>query len=182
MRLTKQLREAIYEDLRDLKFKAPEADLNKRINEFLINTYWSQLTKEEYQLLHTLPEKFLNYGTHNVIFSDNVYARMHVYLDKPLKHTGSMSYYFDHEDVSPETYKKFTSLAQERDQLEKDKNDFNHQVYAVLNSVTTVEKLKEVWVEVSDIVDRNINPNVSNAQYLPATTVTYLNSIIPLPQ
>ena len=27
MRLTKQLREAIYTDLHDLKFKAPEADL-----------------------------------------------------------------------------------------------------------------------------------------------------------
>lgn len=182
MRLTKQLREAIYDDLCDLKFKAPEADLNKRINEFLINTYWAQLTKEEYQLLHTLPTKLLNYGTRSITFADNVYDRMHVYLDMPLKSTGSMGCYFNHTSVSPETYKKYTSLAQERDQLNKDKIDFKHQVYAVLNSVTTVKKLKEVWVEVSDIVDRNINPNASNAQYLPATTITYLNSIIPLPQ
>ena len=64
MRLTKQLREAIYDDLRDLKFKATEADLQKRIKEFLIETYWAQLTKEEYQLLHTLPEKFLDYGVY----------------------------------------------------------------------------------------------------------------------
>lgn len=182
MRLTKQLREAIYDDLRDLKFKALEADLQKRIKEFLINTYWAQLTKEEYQLLHTLPRKFMGYGTHNIIFSDNVYDRMQVYLDKPLKRMDGMEYYFDYSLVLPETHKKFTSLAQERDQLKEDKDDFKHQVYAVLNSVTTVKKLKEVWVEVSDIVDRNINPNVSNAQYLPATTITYLNSIIPLPQ
>lgn len=182
MRLTKQLREAIYNDLRDLKFKAPEADLQKRIKEFLINTYWEQLTKEEYQLLHTLPKKFLGYGTYNITFSDNVYDHLQVRLDKPLKRVEGMSGYFNHKEVLPETYKKFTSLAQERDQLKKDKNDFKHQVYAVLNSVTTVKKLKEVWVEVSDIVDRNINPNVSNAQYLPATTITYLNSIIPLPQ
>ena len=182
MRLTKQLREAIYNDLYDLKFKAPEADLQKRIKEFLVETYWAQLTKEEYQLLHTLPEKFLNYGTHSIVFSDNVYNRMEVYLDKHLKSTGSMSKHFNHRDVLPEAYKKFISLAQERDQLKKDKDDFKHQIYAVLNSVTTVKKLKEVWVEVSDIVDRNINPNVSNAQYLPATTITYLNSIIPLPQ
>lgn len=182
MRLTKQLREAIYDDLRDLKFKAPEADLQKRIKEFLIETYWAQLTKEEYQLLHTLPKKFLDYGTHHIIFSDNVYDRMYMSLDKPLKSTGSMTNYFKHTDILPEAYKKFISLAQERDQLEKDKTDFKHQVYAVLNSVSTVKKLKEVWVEVSDIVDRNINPNVSNTQYLPATTITYLNSIIPLPQ
>ena len=182
MRLTKQLREAIYDDLRDLKFKAPEADLQKRIKEFLIETYWAQLTKEEYQLLHTLPEKFLNYGTRNIRFYDNVYNRIEVYLDIPLRHAGNMAYYFKHADVLPETYKKFILLAQERDQLKKDEDDFKHQVYAILNSVTTVKKLKEVWVEVSDIVDRNINPNVSNAQYLPATTVTYLNSIIPLPQ
>ena len=182
MRLTKQLREAIYDDLRDLNFKAPEADLQKRIKEFLIETYWAQLTKEEYQLLHTLPKKFLDYGTRNIRFFDNVYNRMEVYLDIPLRSTGSMKYYFNHKDVLPETHKKFTSLAQERDQLEKDEDDFKHQVYAVLNSVTTVKKLKEVWVEVSDIVDRNINPNASNAQYLPATTITYLNSIIPLPQ
>lgn len=182
MRLTKQLREAIYDDLRDLKFKAPEADLQKRTKEFLIKVYWSQLSKEEYQLIHTLPKKFLNCGTRNITFSDNVYDRMHVYLDTPLKHIGTMACYFNHKDVPSEVYKKFISLAQERDQLEKDKVDFKHQVYAVLNSVTTVKKLKEVWVEVSDIVDRNINPNASNAQYLPATTVTYLNSIIPLPQ
>ena len=182
MRLTKQLREAIYDDLRDLKFKALEADLQKRIKEFLIRTYWAQLTKEEYQLLHTLPEKLLNYGRGNIVFTDNVYDSMEIYLNKPLKHAGSMQYFFNHRNVLPETYKKFTSLAQERDQLEKDKDDFKHQVYAVLNSVTTVKKLKEVWIEVSDIVDRNINPNVSNAQYLPATTITYLNSIIPLPQ
>ena len=182
MRLTKQLREAIYNDLRDLKFKAPEADLQKRIKEFLINTYWTQLTKEEYQLLHTLPTKFLHYSTHLIGFSDNVYNRIDVRLDKPLRSTGSMLNHFNHSNVLPETYKKFISLAQERDQLKKDKDDFKHQIYAVLNSVTTVKKLKEVWVEVSDIVDRNINPNVSNAQYLPATTVTYLNSIIPLPQ
>ena len=182
MRLTKQLREAIYDDLHDLKFKAPEADMQKRIKEFLIEVYWAQLTKEEYQLLHTLPEKFLSYGTHNIIFTDEVYDVMRVLLDIPLKFAGNMTYYFKPADVLPETYKKFTSLAQERDQLKKDKDDFKHQVYAVLNSVTTVKKLKEVWVEVSDIVDRNINPNVSNAQYLPATTITYLNSIIPLPQ
>ena len=182
MRLTKQLREAIYDDLRDLKFKAPEADLQKRIKEFLINVYWAQLSKEEYQLLRTLPEKFLSHGTRNIIFTDKVYAVMRVSLDIPLRHTGNMAYYFNRMNVLPETHRKFTSLAQERDQLEKDKIDFKHQVYAVLNSVTTVKKLKEVWVEVSDIVDRNINPNVSNAQYLPATTITYLNSIIPLPQ
>lgn len=182
MRLTKQLREAIYTDLHDLKFKAPEADLQKRIKEFLINTYWAQLTKEEYQLLHTLPEKLLNYGARIVTFSDNVHKRMDVYSDTPLKCTGIMVNYFTHGNVPPKTYKKFISLAQERDQLEKDKDDFKHQVYAVLNSVTTVKKLKEVWVDVSDIVDRNVNPNVSNAQYLPATTITYLNSIIPLPQ
>ena len=182
MRLTKQLREAIYDDLRNLKFKAPEADLEKRTKEFLISTYWAQLSKEEYQLLHTLPKKLVNSGTSTVIFSDNVYGRMQVYLNTPLRITGSMGYYFTRQAVSPETYKKFTSLAQERDQLEKDKDDFKYQVYAVLNSVTTVKKLKEVWVEVSDIVDRNINPNASNAQYLPATTITYLNSIIPLPQ
>ena len=182
MRLTKQLREAIYDDLRDLKFKAPEADLQKRIKEFLIETYWAQLTKEEYQLLHTLPKKFIGYATRNIGFTDNVYSRMEVCLDTPLKCTGGMYRYFKHETVLPETYKKFTSLAQERDQIEKDKDDFKYQVYAVLNSVTTVKKLKEVWVEVSDIVDRSINPNVSNAQYLPATTITYLNSIIPLPQ
>lgn len=182
MRLTKQLREAIYNDLRDLKFKAPEADLQKRIKEFLISVYWAQLSKEEYQLLHTLPKKFLGCGRSNIIFSDKVYGRMQVYLDTSLKSTGNMGYYFTHESVLPETYRKFISLAQERDQLEKDKEDFEHQVYAVLYSVTTVKKLKEVWVEVSDIVDRNINPNISNAQYLPATTITYLNSIIPLPQ
>ena len=182
MRLTKQLREAIYTDLHDLKFKAPEADLQKRIKEFLISVYWAQLSKEEYQLLHALPKKLLNSGTSTIIFSDNVYSRMQVYLDTPLKLTGTMGYYFTRQSISPETYKKFISLAQERDQLEKDKDDFKHQVYAVLNSVTTVNKLKEVWVEVSDIADRNINPNVSNAQYLPATTVKYLNSIIPLPQ
>ena len=182
MRLTKQLREAIYDDLRDLKFKAPEADLQKRIKEFLIKTYWAQLTKEEYQLLHTLPEKFLDRGTYNITFSDNLYNRMEVRLYTPLKHAGNMTYYFNRMNVLPETHKKFTSLAQERDQLEKDKDDFKHQIYAVLNSVTTVKKLKEIWVEVSDIVDRNINPNVSNAPYLPAITITYLNSIIPLPQ
>lgn len=182
MRLTKQLREAIYDDLRDLKFKAPEADLQKRIKEFLISTYWAQLSKEEYQLLHTLPEKFLDYGIYIITFHDNVYDRIQVHLDTPLRHTGNITYSFKQADVLPETYKKFTSLAQERDQLKKDKIDFKHQVYAVLNSVTTVKKLKEVWVEASDIVDRNINPNMSNAQYLPATTITYLNSIIPLPQ
>ena len=95
------------------------------------------------------------------------------------KHGLSMDSYLQ---KCADLYKEVTSLAQERDQLEKDKIDFKHQVYAVLNSVTTVKKLKEVWVEVSDIVDRNVNPNASNAQYLPATTVTYLNSIIPLPQ
>lgn len=182
MRLTKQLREAIYTDLHNLKFKAPEADMQKRIKEFLISVYYAQLSKEEYQLLHTLPKKFLHSGTDTIIFSDNVYGRMQVYLDTRLKSTGTMGYYFTQVHVSPETYKKFISLAQERDQLEKNKDDFKHQVYAVLNSVTTVKKLKEVWVEVSDIVDRNLNPNASNAQYLPATTVKYLNSIIPLPQ
>ena len=182
MRLTKQLREAIYDDLRDLKFKTAEADLQKRIKEFLIKTYWAQLTKEEYQLLRTLPEKFLSHGIRNIRFSDNVYKRIEVYLDIPLKHAGNMTYYFNHMNVLPETHNKFTSLAQERDQLNKDKDDFKHQVYAVLNSVTTVKKLKEVWVEVSDIVDRNVNPNITNAPYLPAITITYLNSIIPLPQ
>lgn len=182
MRLTKQLREAIYTDLHGLKFKAPEADVQKRIKELLISTYWAQLSKEEYQLLRTLPKKFLGCGTSIIIFYDNVYGHMKICLDTPLKSTGNMEHRFNQRAVSPETYKKFISLAQERDQLEKDKDDFKHQVYAVLNSVSTVKKLKEVWVEVSDIVDRNINPNVSNAQYLPATTITYLNSIIPLPQ
>ena len=81
MRLTKQLREAIYTDLHDLKFKAPEADLQKRIKEFLISVYWAQLSKEEYQLLHTLPKKFLCTSV-RTIRSTGIYLFYEQYVDQ----------------------------------------------------------------------------------------------------
>jgi len=166
-----------------LKFPILFKDWEQRKNEFLLKAYWSQLSKEEYQLLHSLPEMIVGKPSVGYLyFYDKVYENISVSLTSYVMNANGQQYNMREHNVAKHIYQEYIALSKEKEKLDAEVESFKAQVWSVLNSVTTVNKLKELWVEISDIVDRNINPNISQSTYLPATTIAQLNKSIPLPQ
>ncbi|OCG56986.1 hypothetical protein A9G40_00750 [Gilliamella sp. Nev3-1] len=75
--------------------------------------------------------------------------------------------------VDHEFSKRFLSLQNQFKYLEKQKNDLEHEIMAILNSCATLKKLQEIWPESVNFLD-GIQANVIKDN-LPAVVVEDLN-------
>ncbi|OCG77346.1 hypothetical protein A9G42_05425 [Gilliamella sp. Nev6-6] len=69
--------------------------------------------------------------------------------------------------------KQYLSLQSQRENLEKQKTDLNHEIMAILNSCSTLKKLQEIWPESVNFLD-GIQADVIKTN-LPAVVVDDLN-------
>ncbi|OCG35759.1 hypothetical protein A9G26_12230 [Gilliamella sp. Bim1-2] len=69
--------------------------------------------------------------------------------------------------------KRFLSLQNQFKYLEKQKNDLEHEIMAILNSCATLKKLQEIWPESINFLD-GIQVDITKTN-LPAVVVENLN-------
>jgi hypothetical protein len=77
-------------------------------------------------------------------------------------------YHADHEFS-----KRYLSLQSQRENLEKQKTDLNHEIMAILNSCSTLKKLQEIWPESINFLD-GVQIDVTKTNF-PAVVVDDLN-------
>lgn len=73
---------------------------------------------------------------------------------------------------------EFYALEKRREELENRAKVIKAQVWAVVDSVTTIKKLLEVWPEARELLPPDEQPVITN---VPAVLITSLNSAIGLP-
>jgi hypothetical protein len=69
--------------------------------------------------------------------------------------------------------KRYLSLQNQRENLEKQKTDLNHEIMAILNSCSTLKKLQEIWPESINFLD-GVQIDVTKTNF-PAVVVDDLN-------
>ena len=184
-RLTKTIKTDIKSVIRDKAIKPKELALEAKKREFLLKAFWGQISKHDYQAWKTLPG-----AMYKAVTQTTYYITVR---DKAL---GDISADFKNGIQQPHTMGRCMSYAelpkhlqQEFKELIKEDNDHNAYVAEVmtnldvtLNSCTTVKKLRELWTNGSEIIDKALGQSQqSPTVHMPMVAIQTLDALVPLP-
>lgn len=185
-RLTNTIKTDIKSLIRDKAIKPKELALEAKKREFLLKAFWGQISKYDYQAWKMLPG-----AIYEAVTTSTYYLRV---FDDSLGH---FSVSFDDEIIHPRSnmcswmeYKTLPKqLQKEFKELIKEVNDHDAYVAEVmtnldvtLNSCTTVKKLRELWVNGSEIIDKALGQSQqSPTVHMPMVAIQTLDALVPLP-
>ena len=184
-RLTKTIKTDIKGIIRDKAIKPKELALEAKKREFLLKAFWSQISKYDYQAWKTLPGamyKAVTQTTHYITVRDNALGDISGDFKNGIPYPHSMGRWMSYAEL-PENLKK------EFKELIKEDNDHNAYVAEVitnldvtLNSCTTVKKLRELWVNGAEIIDKALGQSQqSPTVHMPMVAIQTLDALVPLP-
>lgn len=179
MRLTKELRKRIKDQIIEHRFNDDKSKLDQKKDKFALKVYTTVFSKKERELLVSLPE---GWTTKLSSFQVNLGGETHrFYLSEKLIFPGGYSNY-----STVKAYDGSHALSEEKAKLICEKQNFNAEVNsakadinAILTSVSTIKRLKEAWPEITTIVD-NLAPEEKIANF-PAVRMQDLNKSLKLP-
>lgn len=180
MRLIKLHKEDIWNSVR-VKAIVPKEDALKAQSRAMFDTLHKHLmSKESFQLWKQTPPR--NQITKSIVIEDPSLGRIYSSAQYPAWHSGGYNThsYVQYAELTDELKK----MAKAYYAAEAETKKFIEQLYEItwnmLNSVTTVKKLKELWPEGISIIDKAIG--LSPTQHYPAVlNIDLINKMIPLP-
>ena len=184
MRLTKEIKENIRDITLERALAEKEAVHAKHVNKFVTEAFWAQITKEQYQCWKTaVPGLIQTSYARSINVDCRVLGMLQTSLPKATEYPyHPMSTYITYDDLSAERKLKFKELIKEKDELEALRVSIITNLNAVLSSVTTVKKLREVWVNGAEVIDKALGMvQQSPTVYAPSIAIQTLDSIVPLP-
>ena len=188
MRLTKDLRDNIVREIKKIAFDHKWAVLRTKEHDIAMQLHQMHYPKDWHQLAQSLP-KHACVEVSSYRYWDNVYGSIVVRFEenkRPLALYNTYNYRVDNWEDSPDKDKAIAllrSFDKESTALSEEQDELLTHARGVLESVTTVKKLKEQWEEIAPIVDKVLGtqtPTSKPANML--STINYLNTVIPLPQ
>lgn len=174
MKLTRELREKILKKLLDHRFKNEQDALNKETQAMSAKIYASKYTPELLGLMAQLPKNsFKKLGSFKVRVGDRwEYFRLDTSVE--ILYSDSQACF----DLVPDSAvgKELYNLVGRKNKLHARRSEAYNQVWEVLNSVTTINRLIKVWPETEPFVKEYL----FDSPTLPAVPVQQLNELLEL--
>ena len=184
-RLTKTIKTDIRDIIRDKAIKPKELALEAKKREFLLKAFWGQISKYDYQAWKTLPGgmyKVVTTTSYHLNVMDTALGRLRASFDKEIYHPHSMRSWMAYEDLPKNLQQEFKELIKEVDAHDAYVAEVMTNLDVTLNSCTTVKKLRELWINGSEIIDKALGQSQqSPTVHMPMVAIQTLDALVPLP-
>ena len=184
-RLTKTIKTDIKGLIRDRAIKPKELALAAKKREFLLKVFWGQISKYDYQAWKMLPNSIyaaLTRTTYNLQLTDKSLGCVMAYYPEMITYPSSMDTWISYETLPKHLQQEFKELVKEIDAHDAYVSEVMSNLDVTLNSCTTVKKLRELWVNGAEIIDKALGQSQqSPTVYMPMVAIQTLDALVPLP-
>ena len=184
-RLTKAIKTDIKDLIRDKAINPKELDLEAKKREFLLKVFWGQISKHEYQAWKMLPEamyKTVTYTTYDLRVNDKSLGRIVASYKQSIPHPRTMNTWLSYEGLPKNLQQEFKELIKEVDAHDAYVAEVMTNLDVTLNSCSTVKKLRELWVNGAEIIDKALGQSQqSPTVFMPMVAIQTLDALVPLP-
>ena len=184
-RLTKTIKTDIKGLIRDKAIKPKELALEAKKREFLLKAFWGQISKHNYQTWKTLPGymyKTVTTTSYHLKVTDKALGSLGASFDKEIYHPHSMNTWMSYEHLPKHLQQEFKELIKEVNAHDAYVAEVMTNLDVTLNSCTTVKKLRELWVNGSEIIDKALGQSQqSPTVHMPMVAIQTLDALVPLP-
>ena len=184
-RLTKTIKTDIKSVIRDKAIKPKELILEAKKREFLLKAFWGQISKIEYQSWKMLPGaiyKEITGTTYSLQVRDDVLGRISASFNNEITYPRCMYSWMSYESLSNHLKQEFKELIKEAKVHDAYVAEVMTNLDVTLNSCTTVKKLREVWVNGAEIIDKALGQSQqSPTVHMPMVAIQTLDALVPLP-
>ena len=184
-RLTKVIKTDIKSIIREKAIKPKEEALHKKKQQFLLKALWAQIDKHDYQAWKMLPKNMyerLTITAYSMSVRDSALGRVQATLDEPVDHPSYLGTWMAYENLSDELKSEFKELIRETKDHDAYVDTVMTNLDVTLSSCTTVKKLREVWVNGAEIIDKALGQSQqSPTVYMPMVAIQTLDALVPLP-
>lgn len=179
IKLNTTMREHLARQLLDQKFSKTEKNLLERRDALACGVYHDLFTDTDRNFMDLLPEGWLPVRQYMMIqFGPNSsdYTHLNLKGDMPFlaKMLGGCMKVYDADHTLAKLYH---ALIADEGEYQTARRALQHKIRAVLNSVTTVRKLMEVWPEVTPFAEKLDRHESTN---LPAPLIREINAELKL--
>lgn len=184
-RLTKTIKTDIKSIIRDKAIKPKELALEAKKREFLLKAFWSQISKYDYQAWKSLPNamyKAMTYTTYHLQVADKALGHLNASFDKEIPHPHTMGRWLTYAELPKHLQHEFKELIKEVNDHDAYVAEVMTNLDVTLNSCTTVKKLRELWVNGAEIIDKALGQSQqSPTVHMPMVAIQTLDALVPLP-
>lgn len=184
-RLTKTIKTDIKGLIRDKAINPKELTLETKKQDFLLKVFWEQISKYDYQAWKMLPEaiyKGITSTAYNMQINDRALGSIRVTFDKGIKYPSHMGAWMTYQTLPPHLQQEFKELIKEINAHDAYVAEVMTNLDVTLNSCTTVKKLRELWVNGAEIIDKALGQSQqSPTVFMPMVAIQTLDALVPLP-
>lgn len=184
-RLTKAIKTDIKYLIRDKAINPKELALEAKKREFLLKAFWGQISKYEYQAWKMLPEalyKRITNTTFSLHVRDRALGGIEATFNEAITYPSIMGTWMTYEVLPAHLQQEFKELIKEIDAHNAYVSEVMTNLDVTLNSCTTVKKLRELWVNGAEIIDKALGQSQqSPTVHMPMVAIQTLDALVPLP-
>ena len=184
-RLTKTIKTDIKDLIRDKAINPKELALEAKKREFLLKAFWGQITKYEYQAWKMLPKGMyenMTSNTYSLQVRDTALGILSTSYNKLIPFPRNMHTYMPYEKLPKNLQDEFKELIKEIDAHDAYVAEVMTNLDVTLNSCSTVKKLRELWVNGAEIIDKALGQSQqSPTVHMPMVAIQTLDALVPLP-
>lgn len=185
IRLTKAIKTDIKALIRDKAINPKELALEAKKREFLLKVFWGQISKHEYQAWKMLSKAMyetVTNTTYSIQVKDNSLGRLKAYYKQSIPHPRNMATWLSYENLPKNLQQEFKELIKEVDAHDAYVAEIMTNLDVTLNSCSTVKKLRELWVNGAEIIDKALGQSQqSPTVHMPMVAIQTLDALVPLP-
>ncbi len=183
-RLTNTIKTDIKGIIRDKAIKPKELALEVKKQEFLLKAFWGQISKYDYQAWKTLPSgmyKAVTQTSRYMTVRDKALGDISVDFNE-IQHPYGMGRWMTYETLPKHLQEEFKELIKEAKVHDAYVAEVMTNLDVTLNSCTTVKKLRELWVNGAEIIDKALGQSQqSPTVHMPMVAMQTLDALVPLP-
>ena len=184
-RLTKAIKTDIKDLIRDKAINPKELSLEAKKRDFLLKAFWSQLSKHEYQAWKMLPKAMyetVTYTTYSIRIDDKSLGQLTADYKQSIPHPRNMTTWLSYEKLPKHLQQEFKELIKEVDAHNAYVAEVMTNLDVTLNSCITIKKLRELWVNGAEIIDKALGQSQqSPTVHMPMVAIQTLDALVPLP-
>ena len=184
-RLTKAIKTDIKDLIRDKAINPKEEALEAKKREFLLKVFWGRISKHEYQAWKMLPKgmyETVTYTTYKLQLKDKSLGHIVAYYEQPITYPRNMDTWLTYEKLPKHLQQEFKELIKEVDAHDAYVAEVMTNLDVTLNSCSTVKKLRELWVNGAEIIDKALGQSQqSPTVHMPMVAIQTLDALVPLP-
>lgn len=124
----------------------------------------------------------VTYNTYSLQVSDKSLGCLSVSFDKEIQQPHTMNRWMTYATLPKQLQQEFKELIKESNDHDAYVKEVMTNLDVTLNSCTTVKKLRELWVNGAEIIDKALGQSQqSPTVHMPMVAIQTLDALVPLP-